>query len=194
MSNLIPPQELETYVLTQALSPGESDTLGASTASPSGVFYDSDGNAVEIPAALRPLLDETADLIESPNAGEVIKRLVHTGLSVAVSKISALYPAPPPEPVIQEIVESITQVDEEEIGSVSSSAVLVQEEPIDVLQPPPAVKLASILANVSRQAHAIGAGNPLEPNEYIDAMVNVPDLNAFSAVVYSNFDWRALDN
>lgn len=57
----------------------------------------------------------------------------------------------------------------------------------------PRVKLASILANISRQATQMGQGTPFEPNEYAAAMTQVPDLDAFSAVVYSNFDWQKLE-
>lgn len=201
-------------------------------------LVDEEGNYIRVPDTLRNLLDETADFIESPNAGEVIKRLVHTGLSVSVSKISALYPVPPvsfeevvtttievdenntldnrrrkgrqgvtTDPRITEITEEITSsqviiTKEDKNGSVindnsnSNNSNRTNNETLNQSQniPEPTVKLASILANISRQAHSISSGNPLEPNEYIDAMTNVPDLNSFSAVVYSNFDWRVLDN
>ena len=51
------------------------------------------------------------------------------------------------------------------------------------------VKLATILAVLTRQAHAIGNGsNP--PNEYVSAMeIEVKELEAFAAVIYaSNLD------
>lgn len=43
-------------------------------------------------------------------------------------------------------------------------------------------KLATILAVVTKQAHAIGSGLP---NEYVQAMESVRELEAFSAVVFS---------
>ncbi len=45
-------------------------------------------------------------------------------------------------------------------------------------------KLANILAVVTRQAHAIGNG---VPNEYVQTMEGVGELEAFSAVVFSSF-------
>ena len=115
--------------------------------------------------------------IESPNAAEVIKRLVHTGLTVIVNKIAIMYPQSDPS-----------------AGLVTSSAGSAGNTSGDEMLFMPRVKLASILANITRQATALGKGGwPLEPNEYISAMVSVPELDAFSAIVYSNFDWRSLD-
>lgn len=150
--------ELESYVLAQTAYSG-------STSVPESVLT----------GELRTLLDETADFIESPNAGEVIKRLVHTGLAVAVNKISTMYPQSDPG-----------------AGLVSTAGSSSAEGTGEMLFLP-RVKLASILANITRQATAMGTGTPFEPNEYITAMTNVQDLDAFSAVVYSNFDWRKLD-
>ncbi|VVT54461.1 uncharacterized protein SAPINGB_P004087 [Magnusiomyces paraingens] len=170
LHNLIPPEELETYVLAQAQQDPSAETE-------------------ELAPGLRELLDETADLVESPNAGEVIKRLVHTGLSISVSKISQLYP-----------VEEVKEEDEEEEKKLEEKEEEEKENDEDEKEEnrkeisPATVKLASILANISKQAHGVGAGTPLEPSEYVTAMANVPDLNAFSAVVYSNFDWRELDS
>ncbi|ANB11994.1 Pex3p [Sugiyamaella lignohabitans] len=141
INNLLPPTELESYVLSQApVNPDNLSTLRSA---------DNDENLVTPP--LRRLLDETYDFIESPNAIDVIQRLVHSGLTVFVESISTIYPP----------------------GGADAE--------------PSKVKLASILANVTRQGHALAAGKPLDPNEYILAMINVPELDGFSALVYSNF-------
>lgn len=125
--NLLPPTELETYVLAQAPQ---------------------DDGDMSIGPALRKLLDETTDLIESPNAIDVIHRLVHAGLSVFVDKVFSIYPP--------------------EAGSV--------------------VRLANILANVTKQGQAMSGGKPYEPNDYILTMTGVAELDGFSALVYSNYD------
>uniref|UniRef100_A0A060T8S8 Peroxin-3 n=1 Tax=Blastobotrys adeninivorans TaxID=409370 RepID=A0A060T8S8_BLAAD len=143
LHNLLPPQELESYVLAQAPSDGDGTRPN---------------NFVD--ATLRRLLDETADFIESPNAVDVIHKLVHSGLSVFVGRVATLYPA------------------EDFSGTPTEN--------------PSKVKLASILANVSKQAQGMTSGSPFEPNEYITAMIDVPDLDGFSALVYSNFDWANL--
>ncbi|KAK8090275.1 peroxisomal biogenesis factor 3 [Apiospora hydei] len=53
--------------------------------------------------------------------------------------------------------------------------------------PQPVVLLPKILSVLTRQAHAIGHG--MMPNEYLQAMEQVPDLEAFAAVVYSS-NWE----
>lgn len=66
----------------------------------------------------------------------------------------------------------------------------------------PKVKLANILAVFCKQAHHIGSGGSMESaagqgggNEYLAVMDGVPDLEAFSALVYSsNFDFEASEN
>ena len=44
-------------------------------------------------------------------------------------------------------------------------------------------KLATILAVMTREAHQIGSG---VPNEYVQALESVSDLEAFAAVIYSS--------
>ncbi|CAN6604755.1 peroxisomal biogenesis factor 3 [Trichomonascus vanleenenianus] len=139
LNNLLPPHELESYVLAQA---------------PTGEVEQSEQPAIN--DTLRKLLDETADFVESPNATDVIHKLVHNGLSVFVDGLSGLFPE---------------QADDDEV---------------------PRAKLASILANVTRQANAMTGGTPFEPNDYIKAMIDLPELDGFSALVYSNFDWSNL--
>jgi peroxin-3 len=48
------------------------------------------------------------------------------------------------------------------------------------------MKLPIVLATLTRQAHQIGNG---VPNEYLQAMEQVGDLEAFAAVVYSS-NWE----
>lgn len=168
---LLPPPELESYLLAQTIYADSGDTPDEVLAKGS---------------PLRDLLDETADFIESPNASEVIKRLVHTGLAVAVNKISTMYPQSDPG------AGFVTSPRPSSTNLVSPSGNPTSPAAEDVLFLP-RVKLASILANITRQAPQIGQGTPFEPNEYVTAMTQVNDLDAFSAVVYSNFDWRKLD-
>ena len=52
-------------------------------------------------------------------------------------------------------------------------------------------KLANILAVMTRQAHSIGNG---VPNEYVQSMEEVRDLEAFAAVIYSsNFEFESVE-
>jgi peroxin-3 len=138
-NNLLPPPELDSYVLSQRPVTEEGEVQNTDVTPP-----------------LRRLLDETADFIESPNAVDVIQRLVHAGLTTFVNKLSPLFPA--------------SQGD------------------------PSKAKLASVLATVTKQAHFMASGQPYEPNEYISSMVNVPELDGFSALVYSNFNVSEYDS
>lgn len=70
ISVLLPPEELETFVLDQV--PGE----------PSCDAVDSQ---------LRALLDETRDIIISPTCVNVVQRLVHSCLAVLMKKMKLLY-------------------------------------------------------------------------------------------------------
>ncbi len=121
---------------------------------------------------LRRLLDETSDLIDSPMFTQVLTLLLDAAFSLLVDgklrsdayKVPPLNPTPIPEPRITEISDP---------------------EPLTV-----SAKLATILAVMTREAHKIGNG---VPNEYVQAIEAVSELEAFAAVVYSsNFDLEAV--
>jgi hypothetical protein len=146
---LLPPQEQEEYVLN------ESGMIGSSQEGLPGKPL--------ITPSLRRLLDETADLIDSPPFTHVLTLLLDAGYSTLVdNKIaSQAYKVP------------------QEAQATSTSQV------IELVDPKP-VKLPVVLATLSRQAHSIGNGMP---NEYLQSMETVRDLEAFAAVVYSS-NWE----
>lgn len=123
-------------------------------------------------ASLRRLLDETSDLIEAPPFTRILTLLLDTTFSHLVDqklrtqafKVPPLpsSPAPPPEARIQELPSPST---EDEDSSTAKA------------------KLATILAVMTKQAHYVGAGMP---NEYVQAMEGVREVEAFAAVVYSS--------
>lgn len=114
-------------------------------------------------ASLRRLLDETSDLIDSPPFTHVLTLLLDAGFSTLVdTKVAQqAFKVPARDP--------------------SSPAPRVQE----IFDPKPA-KLPIVLATLTRAAHQIGNGMP---NEYLQAMEQVGDLEAFAAVVYSS-NWE----
>jgi peroxin-3 len=145
---LLPPGKEEDYVLQAAGMSGPSEINLAN-------------------AALRRLLDETSDLIDSPAFTHVLTLLLDSAFSLLIdNRIATLaYKIPPPSASGARVVEIVGP------GT-------------DVR-----AKVASTLATFSRQAHAIGSGGN---NEYLNAMENVRDLEAFAAVVYSsNFEFEA---
>ncbi|KAK3375479.1 Peroxin-3 [Podospora didyma] len=121
-------------------------------------------------ASLRRLLDETSDLIESPTFSLVLTQLLDAGFSVLLEKkltVGAFDPTP---------------------ATTTASGAATS---IDLRDPLTnrAVLLPKILSVLARQAHVIGNGTAM-PNEYLQAMEAVRDLEGFAAVVYSS-NWQA---
>jgi len=115
---------------------------------------------------LRRLLDETSDLIDSPPFSHVLTLLLDAGYSTLVDQKIAqqAFKIPPTSEIPDLNSPRITEV-------------------VDVKH----VKLPVVLAILTRQAHSIGNG---VPNEYLQSMEQVRDLEAFAAVVYSS-NWES---
>ena len=118
------------------------------------------------PTPLRRLLDETSDLIDSPPFSYVLTKLLDAGFSTLVDqKISQQAFKIPSIPEVPDLGgPRITEVFDAK-----------------------SVKLPIVLAILTRQAHSIGNG---VPNEYLQSMEQVRDLEAFAAVVYSS-NWES---
>ncbi|KAF2174920.1 Peroxin-3 [Zopfia rhizophila CBS 207.26] len=115
--------------------------------------------------SLRRLIDETSDLIDSPAFTHVLTLLLDASFSHLIdTKIAQLsYKIPPTSPSPSRV---------QEIVNPSTSK----------------AKVANSLAVFCRQAHNIGSG---ANNEYLKAIEEVRDLEAFAAVVYSsNFEYE----
>ena len=128
-------------------------------------------SASTVSPPLRRLLDETSDLIDSPTFTHVLTLLLDATFSQLVDgKLrSEAYKIAPLNP---------TSISETRITEISDPDPLTAS-----------AKLATILAVMTREAHKIGNG---VPNEYVQAIESVSELEAFAAVVYSsNFDLEA---
>jgi peroxin-3 len=151
LSFLLPPPDMEEFVLRE-----------------SGIFTDVSAPAASSPTctiSLRRLLDETADLIESPAFSQVLTQLLDSGFSLLLNKKlgeSAFEPSPAVGGAVASLDEQLHQVNR-------------------------AVLLPKILSVLTRQAHVIGNGMP---NEYLQEMETVRDLEGFAAVVYSS-NWES---
>lgn len=131
----------------------------------SGMTSSAESTSPTTTTSLRRLIDETSDIVDSPSFTHVLTLLLDAGFSHLVdNKISQLsYKIPP-------VSESTARV-QEIVGS-------------DVK-----AKVANSLAVFCRQAHSIGSG---ANNEYLAAIEQVRDLEAFAAVVYSsNFEYES---
>ncbi|ODQ63448.1 Peroxin-3 [Nadsonia fulvescens var. elongata DSM 6958] len=128
-----------------------------------------DDEQVEITPTLRTMLDETADFIESPIGTSTMKDLVSRGISIFVDSITAIH--------FKEELEN-QEIKVEELTESSKSSAQT-------------IKLASLLATITRQAHRFSESdldNIGEANSYIDLMNDSQELQGFGAVVYSNWN------
>jgi len=132
----------------------------------SGMTTESSPSASSAITPLRRLLDETSDLIDSPPFSHVLTLLLDAGFETLIErKVAEQAFKIPPTPEVPDLnAPRITEV-------------------VDVKP----VKLPAVLATLSRQAHSIGNG---VPNEYLQSMEQVRDLEAFAAVVYSS-NWES---
>ena len=173
---VLPPREEEESLLVESgvITP-PSTSSGGEGASESPPASKRASYVDTSTGPLRRLLDEAADLVDSPsfsrlhmlNLNSMFSRLIDTKV------IATLFPnqhSPPPSdassgahPRIQELDSAVTVVPGE-----------------------PRIKLASILAILTRQAHTIGNGSS-PPNEYLSGVdAEVKELDSFAAVIYTS--------
>jgi len=150
----------------QYLLPPKNQEMYVLTESKVGVDPSSPESIIGTGTSLRRLLDETSDLIDSPPFAQVLTLLLDAGFSTLVD-----------QKVSQQAFKIPVTLD---IPAVDAPRIT------EIIEPKP-VKLPIILATLTRQAHSIGNGMP---NEYLQAMEQVRDLESFAAVVYSS-NWES---
>ena len=190
---LLPPPEEEGDVVRQSTMPSEHSDGSPSPEAREGDPLVTAANATAISPSLRRLLDETADLIDSPTFSHVLTHLLDAAYShlvdyrIAFEAFKTSTPAYPTPPQ----------------GNLEPSYLSVSPEPgvTEVLDIK--CKLAHILPVFCKQAHVIaaGSGDLVDAvaeqtgaglgNEYLGAIDRVGDLEAFAAVIYSsNFEFE----
>lgn len=121
---------------------------------------------------LRKLLDEAADLVDSPSFSRLHLLILDSMFSNLIDQktIPQLYPQP----------------QSSSLNSASHPRIQELDSAVTIVPTDPRVKLASILAVFTRQAHAIGNGsNP--PNDYLNRVdAEVKELDSFAAVIYTS--------
>lgn len=147
---LLPPRDMEDEVIK------ESGILDETA------NHDPEHSPAASQAILRRLLDETADLIESPSFTHVLTLLLDAGFSYLTDNklATAAFELPASDGIVTP-----------ELKDQQRSKVIL---------------LPKIMSVLTRQAHVIGDGMP---NEYLQKMETVRDLEAFAAVVYSS-NWE----
>ncbi|KAI8368180.1 Peroxin-3 [Radiomyces spectabilis] len=117
--------------------------------------------------ALRRLLDETRDFIDSPDFLSVLTSCLDEVFAIFDRHALAKNLAPIVDPMV-------------------ANSSRIEEIPADSVLQQPSVKkltLANLLPSISRQAHLVIAGN-----EYLNAFAYIKELQAFSAFVYTHYD------
>jgi dihydrofolate reductase len=178
LSYMLPPRHQEDFVLRES----GIDAMSASPA-PQESCQDpmSAASTASSNASLRRLLDETSDLIDSPTFTHVLTQILNASFSNLIDHRVATeaFKISPPAP---DSLSRITDMTDKKC------------------------KFAQTLAVFCRQAHIIAAGSS-EPddlvvaesagsqvNEYLAAIDQVKDLEAFAAVIYSsNFEFEAAE-
>ena len=178
LSYIMPPLDQEDHVMREAgvLGPlGQAPNASESQpqpppAMPSLATSSERGPSNIAPSqsstsSLRRLLDESSDIIESPRFTDVLTRLLDTLFSELTDTAIRTQAFRHPEPAA---APSLTIAPPEpQIGEAVSTR----------------VKLANVMAVITRQAHAIGNGMP---NVYVQAMEQVPELESLAVVVFSS--------
>ncbi|KAI0202272.1 Peroxin-3 family protein [Astrocystis sublimbata] len=164
---LLPPHPLEDFVLKESGVLGDSATATTNLSSSLMAF----SPTTTITPALRRLLDETSDLVESPAFCHVLTRLLDAGFFVLLNKklLAGAFDCTAPAPAAE----------------VPQPQAELQPSTTDPTSR--AILLPKILSVLTRQAHVVGNGMP---NEYLQEMEHVQDLEAFAAVVYSS-NWES---
>lgn len=195
LSFLLPPPDMEEYVLR------ESGILDDSAASATRAQAPGEGEGQSPPkeqegeppsptstASLRRLLDETSDLIEAPAFTHVLTQLLDAGFGTLLDAKLAqgafdIAPPPPAQPPTSGTSPAPPTID------ASGAAVATPDQLRQRQRSETRVLLPKCLSVLTRQAHAIGAGGAPSPNEYLQAMEAVRDLEGFAALVYSS-NWE----
>lgn len=187
LSLLLPAPENELAVLRESgmsTSPDHATSSDDPNSSMLHVHQPTPVHEQTIDSSLRRLLDETSDLIESPTFSHVLTLLLNAGFSHLVDNKLA------------------NQVFGGTVPPIARSSSLTVSRVTEIPEAAANCKLANTLAVFCKQAHAIAAGNGELPdvltgttsvqNEYLQAMDNIPELEAFAAVIYSsNFEYEA---
>lgn len=157
---LLPPADMEDLVLRES---GVLDDAAPTAVTDNNPPPSPSPTTTSTTTSLRRLLDETADLIESPPFAHVLTLLLDAGFAHLLDQkvVAGAFETPAPSTALQQ---------------------QQQQQP-----PSRAVLLPKILSVLTRQAHAIGNGMP---NEYLREMEAVRDLEGFAAVVYSS-NWES---
>lgn len=196
LTYLLPPREeeddllIESGVLTPPQSHSSTSPPSPNPSSAPDISHQPHSSLQNPHNPLRKLIDETADLIESPTFTRIHTLLLNSLFSHLIEHKVVDQAFPPPRQPPQQPPSSPPLNPHRippTLSTLSTVTVIAtnptHHDPRSTSEP--TTKLANILAVLTRQAHAIGNGN--NPNEYVQVMEReVRELEAFAAVIYSS--------
>ncbi|KAK9236857.1 Peroxin-3 [Lipomyces kononenkoae] len=156
-------------ILLPTTKDGE-ELVRSNNLSPLHEFHSSPIREQAMAPLLRALLEESKDLIESPNANRVISSLVSEGFQLLMKGLQTKYFPRTYESPQGEYDQNNVQFEDEEKK----------------------VRLANILAGITQQSQEMVVVSQVA-NPYLSAMNCLSELTNFSAIVYSNIqaNWRS---
>lgn len=198
---LLPPPDMEDYVLRESGILDDSATFATQQSSSNDDPLPSSTPERDPPSSssLRRLLDETADLVETPTFTHVLTQILDAGFATLLEKklatgafdlntssnqtpTNTTNSATPPSPSLP----AAQFLPREPLTATAAADIPNPDEALERRKAEKKVLLPKCLSVLTRQAHAIGNAMP---NEYLDAMEKVRDLEGFAAVVYSS-NWE----
>lgn len=142
-------------------------------------------SSATIPPLLRSLLDETSDFVDSPPFSQILTQLLDATFSHLIDQNVRSRAFKTALPFIQEIPFAETSTANLLGPDGIAGGIDLRNNNMDgpIQETQLKTELVNILAVMARQAYVIGSG---VPNEYVQALDEIRDLEAFAAVVYSS--------
>ncbi|KAJ1650304.1 peroxin [Dispira simplex] len=126
-------------------------------------------------SSFQEILSETRDFLESEDFEMVCARCLDRSFVVLFDTLHQFFPEfPPPTPATSRVTKPETD------GSTSTMDLVSEFEKINAVEP--RLPLATLVPRITREVHQILNGFP---NQYLDAITSVPELQALSAIIYT---------
>lgn len=171
LSILFPPTSQEVWVLEKA---------GAISSDPTVKTIS------QLSPQLGPLLDETKDLLESKDFSRILRLCLNRVFQVFEATLRPTFGVEPimTSAEVDGLLRQSSAVAARALGDSTGSSSgrfqqLTEDEQVGIR-----VRLASLFPAVARQSSAAING---VPNEYVEALTEIKELKAFSAVIYSSW-------
>lgn len=176
LSILFPPTSQEVWVLEKAGAVSPDPTVK---------------NIAQLSPQLGPLLDETKDLLESKDFSRILRLCFNRVFEIFEATLRPTFGVEPAmtSAEVDGLLRQSSAVAAKALGdSITSNGSISNRKRFQQLtddeQAGIRVRLASLFPAVARQSSAAING---VPNEYVEALTEIKELKAFSAIIYSSW-------